>query len=174
MAEKYDNAKMEAFYNFISPYLKGERLLDIGCGSGRDIGFYLQKGFNVTGVDPAVKFLKICKLKYPNLKFYNSSLPDLKLPVKNFDVITLTAVWMHISRIFYTYSVKSLKKYLNKNGMVILSYSTDKREGFSYINPRFIQRKFLENGFVKMKENFSYDAMDRDVKWVTQIYAKIT
>ncbi|GAB6075102.1 class I SAM-dependent methyltransferase [Nautilia lithotrophica] len=174
MAEKYDNAEMNEFYNFISPYLKGKRLLDIGCGSGRDIGFYLQKGFEVVGIDPAVEFLKICKLKYQNLKFYNSSLPNLKLPVKNFDVIALTAVWMHIPRIFYTSSIKSLKRYLNKNGIVILSYSTNKREGFSYINPKFLQRKFLENGFVKMKENFSYDAMNRNIEWVTQIYAKIT
>jgi len=164
---------LKDFYEFITPYLKGKKLLDIGCGSGRDIEFYLKQGLEVVGVDPAFNFLKICKLKYPHLKFYNSSLPNLKLPIKNFDVITLTAVWMHISRIFYTYSIKSLKKYINKNGAVILSYSTNKREGFVYINPKFLQKKFLENGFKKVDEKGSFDGMNRNIRWLTQIYKKL-
>jgi ubiquinone/menaquinone biosynthesis C-methylase UbiE len=174
LAQKYEKADMKEFYEFITPYLKGEKLLDIGCGSGRDIGFYLKKGFKVAGVEPANEFLKMCKAKYPKLKFYDSLLQKLNIPEKNFDVVTVVAVWMHLKRIEYYNAIESIKKYLKKRGIVIVSYSANKREGFDYINPKYLRKRFTENGFKKVAEKIGGDAMERKIKWITQIYVKIT
>ena len=174
MAEKYDNADMSGFYEFITPYLKGKKLLDIGCGSGRDIEFYLKRGFKVTGVDPAESFLKICKTKYPKLKFFNSAIQNLQIPINNFDVISVAAVWMHLKRFEYYSAVKSIKIYLKKRGVLILSYSTNKRDGFDYINYRFLKWLFVKNGFVLKKQKITNDSLNRNIKWITQIYVKIT
>jgi len=81
----------------------------------------------------------------------------------------LDAYSKNILYLFY----KTLKKYINKNGTVILSYSTNKREGFVYINPKFLQKKFLENGFKKVDEKGSFDGMNRNIRWLTQIYKKL-
>ena len=165
---------MKVFYEFITPFLKGKKLLDIGCGSGRDIGFFLQKGFKVAGVDAAAEFLKICKMKYPKLKFYSSKIQKLNIPEKNFDVISIIAVWMHLKKGEYQNTIKSIKKYLKKNGVLIISYSTGRREGFEYINYRFLKGLFIKKGFCLKAQKITADSMNRNIKWITQIYVKIT
>jgi cyclopropane fatty-acyl-phospholipid synthase-like methyltransferase len=45
-------------------YVKGRRILDIGCGTGRH-ALYLQKerGFDVLGIDTSPLAIRICKLQ---------------------------------------------------------------------------------------------------------------
>jgi len=167
-------ADMKEFYEFITPFLKGKKLLDTGCGSGRDIEFYLQRGFKVVGVDAAAEFIKICKTKYPKLKFYNSKIQNLNIPEKSFDIISIVAVWMHLKRVEYYSAVNSIRKHLKKRGVLILSYSTNKRDGFEYINYRFLKGLFISSGFYLKAQKITNDSMNKNIKWITQIYVKIT
>jgi hypothetical protein len=36
-----------------------------------------------------------------------------------------------------------------------------------------LQKKFLENGFKKVDEKGSFDGMNRNIRWLTQIYKKL-
>ena len=162
---------MKEFYDFIFPYLKG-RILDIGCGSGRDVEFFSSLGFEIEGVEASKKFFAYCKKKYPGLKFYNETFPFFDLRRK-YDVITLVAVWMHLKKSFYLKAVKNLKKHLNEKGVVVLSYSANKREGFEFVNPKRLSYLFLREGFKKIDEKKFNDALKRDVVWITQIFEAI-
>lgn len=42
---------------------KSPKILDVGCGEGRDILFLLDKGYDVTGVDISAEAIKFCKAK---------------------------------------------------------------------------------------------------------------
>lgn len=46
----------DKFLGFLKP---GNRVLDFGCGSGRDIKYFLEKGFQVDAVDGAIEFVKL-------------------------------------------------------------------------------------------------------------------
>jgi 2-polyprenyl-3-methyl-5-hydroxy-6-metoxy-1,4-benzoquinol methylase len=51
---------------------KKVKLLDIGCGNGRDSYFFNKKGFHVTGIDISQKAIqKNSKNKIKNLSFKN-------------------------------------------------------------------------------------------------------
>ena len=53
------NADVTALYSHFEPLLKpAASILDLGCGSGRDSKYFLEKGFNVTAVDGSVEFCK--------------------------------------------------------------------------------------------------------------------
>jgi cyclopropane fatty-acyl-phospholipid synthase-like methyltransferase len=160
---------MREFYKLIIPYLKGKTLLDIGCGSCRDIDYFSSLGFECECIEPSKEFRKICLKKFPKLKIYDQKLPNIRIN-KKYDVITLIAVWMHLKKYEYEKVVKKIKRLLNENATVIISYSISKREGFEFINPKQIKYLFIKNGFDLKKEKIFKDSLNRKISWVTQIY----
>jgi 2-polyprenyl-3-methyl-5-hydroxy-6-metoxy-1,4-benzoquinol methylase len=77
------------------------RVLDIGAGTGRDAAGLAAMGHIVTAVEPTAELrMRAMKLHpSPRIEWLDDSLPDL--PVisgrgKTFDVVMLTAVWMHL------------------------------------------------------------------------------
>ncbi|WP_456488366.1 class I SAM-dependent methyltransferase [Caminibacter pacificus] len=169
LAKRYDSADMREFYEFIIPYLKGKTLLDIGCGSCRDVVFFTSLGFDVECVEPSIEFRKICSKKDSLIKIYNQKIPHIKLS-KKYDVVILIGVWMHLRKFYYVKAIENLKSLLKRKGVLILSFSTKKRDGFDSINPKNLKFLFLKNGFRLLKENISNDSLDRKIDWVTQVY----
>ncbi len=46
------NVSMQELYDQFEAYLKpGDKILDLGCGSGRDSRYFLSKGYDVVSVD---------------------------------------------------------------------------------------------------------------------------
>ena len=63
-------ASAEEFYPFTAgclPQLPGSRILDLGCGTGLELGYYYEKvpTAEVTGVDLAPGMLKRLRKKFP-------------------------------------------------------------------------------------------------------------
>ncbi|MDO4466881.1 MAG: class I SAM-dependent methyltransferase [Bacillota bacterium] len=40
-------------------YLEGEKILDFGCGSGRDSKYFLEQGYDVTACDGSIEMVKL-------------------------------------------------------------------------------------------------------------------
>jgi len=55
-------------YDFGFDGSKGEKLLDFGCGSGGNLRFYKEKGFNVYGVDISKIDIDRCEERMPDIK----------------------------------------------------------------------------------------------------------
>ena len=58
-APRYPHEQVVQFVrrNFVSPLTPGTQALDLGCGSGTEVGFLLQQGFDVTAVDASATAL---------------------------------------------------------------------------------------------------------------------
>ncbi len=74
--------------------------LDVGAGSGRDALWLSKLGWKVTAVEPAKNLLKIAK-KHTGIgvDWVNDRLPyldEVALLSSRYDLILLSAVWMHI------------------------------------------------------------------------------
>lgn len=46
----------ELFLKYLSP---GAKILDLGCGSGRDTKYFLQEGYDVIAVDGSIEMVKL-------------------------------------------------------------------------------------------------------------------
>lgn len=75
--------------------VKPLRLLDVGCGSGRTFGLYLEMQIpEVVGQDISAKALSICRERFPNLPYalFHGPIDDLAYEENYFDLIVSTRV----------------------------------------------------------------------------------
>ena len=77
------------------------RILDIGSGSGRDAAAFAEMGHSVVAVEPSAGLrLRAAELHHsPEIEWVDDSLPSLATLARrqgSFDVVMLTAVWMHL------------------------------------------------------------------------------
>jgi SAM-dependent methyltransferase len=77
------------------------RILDIGAGTGRDAAGFAAMGHRVTAVEPTAELRVKAKVLHPSpqIQWLDDSLPDLAHLHERgeiFDVVMLTAVWMHL------------------------------------------------------------------------------
>ena len=74
----------------------GERILDLGCGTGHLTAQIAESGAHVTGVDRSAEMVASARLKYPNLKFEISDARNLTFR-DEFDAVFSNATlhWIH-------------------------------------------------------------------------------
>jgi ubiquinone/menaquinone biosynthesis C-methylase UbiE len=68
----------------------GERVLDVGCGTGDHLLLFRRKGCDVTGIDPSPHMLKVAREKLGNrADFHQGCAEDLPFSDNEFDIVTL-------------------------------------------------------------------------------------
>lgn len=77
------------------------RVLDIGSGTGRDAAWFASRGHSVVAVEPtdAMRIPAMALHPSPRIDWLDDSLPDLAAlrgRRDTFDLVMLTAVWMHL------------------------------------------------------------------------------
>ena len=82
---------------------KGDRLLDVACGTGHHIE-YLKDHFNVEGLDISEEFLEIARERNPEIPFHAGDMIDFALD-RRFDVLTCL-----FSSIGYVKTVENLTR----------------------------------------------------------------
>jgi SAM-dependent methyltransferase len=77
------------------------RILDVGAGTGRDAAGFAALGHRVLAVEPtaALRIGAMARHPSPRIEWVDDSLPELATVLRrgeSFDVVMLTAVWMHL------------------------------------------------------------------------------
>ncbi len=108
-----------------------ESVLDIGCGSGRNLLYFLQKGYRVCGID--VDKLQIDLMKHivgsmPNSQshqFIEASAESLPLPSDAMDLVICSRVLHHLpSTESYEQSCLEMYRVLKPGGILYLSMNS--------------------------------------------------
>ena len=60
--------------------LNGKKVLDIGCGGGRDIPEFLKRGLQVEGIDYSKETIKKVKETFPEVTFHECDIRKMDLP----------------------------------------------------------------------------------------------
>ncbi len=68
-------------------HLNYQKILDVGCGYGRDSAYFTSHHHKVTGIDISHKGIKIARNCYPDIDFINGSIFELPFPDKSFDMV---------------------------------------------------------------------------------------
>jgi len=100
----------------------GNRVLDLGCGTGTLAQMCIERGAQVTGVDANSGMLEVAKRNSPSAKFLNISLSNLNenLEDESFDIILSTLAFSELTRAERLHVLKQIKRVLKKGGKVFI------------------------------------------------------
>ena len=101
------------------------RVLDIGSGTGRDAAWFASMGHRVVAVEPtdAMRLPAMALHPSPQIEWLNDSLPELALVRRRgerFDLVMLTAVWMHLDAQQRQRAVPNLAALVREGGTVVM------------------------------------------------------
>lgn len=126
IADYYSNARPQPWkeMEFLGRDLvkDGDRVLDLGCGSGRFYETMKEKNIEYIGVDNSKRFVEIARKRYPKLKFLLADTANLPFPDNYFDKVYAVALFHHIPSERYRIQVlKEAKRILKKSGLLVLT-----------------------------------------------------
>lgn len=157
----------------------GQTILDIGAGNGRDAQWLNERGCEVVAVEPA-DALRTLGVKQTSSKIHwlNDQLPELRKVFElgvRFDVILLSAIWMHIPVGERERCFRKLCNLLSPNGIIVISLRfgefTDGRNSYSVSAEELnlFTKKFALT--TELCSEVSIDELGRsDVRWQTLVF----
>lgn len=163
------------------------RILDVGCGSGRDLAAFAEEGWDVQGIEPVEAFRAIAVRNYPDLKgkILKGALPnDIPDSLGSFDIIHCSAVLMHLEIEELFNSIFTVRNLLRPAGVAHFSFCPDRPgidsgnrspEGrlFNPVNPDQLKAVLTRAGFSIVSEERSGDGMRREgIQWISLIARK--
>ena len=173
LTNKYNSVDFRIIQKSISIYLIGyTRILEVGCGSGRDANYLINNGFEVIGIDGSEEMLKKAEGSYPKLKgkLIKAILPDEFPDFENkFEGAYSIAMLMHLDAMGIDKVLKKLNATLFLGSPVYISVSgkrdiDDDRYFIDFSKNDWIST-FKQNGFIINDILESQDATNRDVIW---------
>lgn len=135
--------------NFLRSIKKGGKILDLGCGSGRDSLEFIKRGYKVTAVDCSKEIANMAS-KIIGQQVICSKFEDLKLEEK-FDGIWACASLLHVNRKDIINVIKNISLNLKEDGIFYMSFKYGEDE---YIdeNERYFNC-YTEKTFKEMIED---------------------
>jgi SAM-dependent methyltransferase len=102
------------------------RVLDIGSGTGRDAAWFAAMGHRVVAVEPTDELRTPAMALHPSplIEWLNDSLPNLSVLLtrgENFDVVMLSAVWMHLDEQQRRHAMPKVASLIGGGGVMIMS-----------------------------------------------------
>lgn len=102
------------------------RVLDIGAGTGRDAAGFAALGHRVVAVEPTEEMRRGAMTLHPSplIEWLDDHLPDLarlRARDEEFDVVMLTAVWMHLDEQQRRRAIPNLAALVRSGGVVAMT-----------------------------------------------------
>jgi cyclopropane fatty-acyl-phospholipid synthase-like methyltransferase len=134
--EGTQSADMSAQYRFFLNHLTpGGKLLDLGCGSGRDSAYFSSLGFDVTAIDGSEELCKRVKTLY-GINAHCVKFEDLSFD-SEFDAVWACASLLHVSKADMPSILRKVSKALKLDGILYASFkygNTERINGGRFFN----------------------------------------
>lgn len=160
------------------------RILDAGCAWGRDSKLFVERGYDVTGIDLSEGFLVEALKRVLNAKFINMDLRAMDFPDNSFEGIWACASLLHLTLADIQKVLNDFFRILSPGGTVFLhvkrglgdnlgtrSQTVEGERFFVYLEPEQLNGMAESAGFSIVEtylfsERERYGSQRRDMWWV--------
>ena len=171
------NVSMQELYDQFEAYLKpGDKILDLGCGSGRDTRYFLSKGYGVVSVDGSKAMCNMAET-YIGKKVRNITFEKLDYD-NEFDAVWACASLVHVDIGEITDVLFRIQRALKKKGILYASWKYGKGERienqkyYADYDEESINSLFSDASMKVVKIWISDDNLIRASKWLNVIGEK--
>ena len=126
---KYNFEKLLQFQlsKFIS-LLPGKKVLDVGCGMGRDVAYFMEEKLDVIGIDLSEKMIEEAKKRVKKGKFKIMDFRKTDFKDGSFDGVWSMAGFIHVSKTEMPKLLKEMNRILKKDGIIYIAIKEGKGE----------------------------------------------
>jgi ubiquinone/menaquinone biosynthesis C-methylase UbiE len=117
----FQNITQYQLIQFISHLPKDAKVLDIGCGSGKDTAYLTEEGYDVTGIDYSPEMIEEAKSRVPEGKFKVMDMRTLEFDNESFDGIWCLASFFHIPKEKALKVLKGFRDVLKAEGVMYIA-----------------------------------------------------
>ena len=127
LVDSYESVVFDELYRPLLELLPTEgQAIDIGAGTGRDAAALARRGFRVHAVEPTAELRAHGQHLHPDPKivWVDDSLPDLArvhAGGERFDLILMTAVWMHLDESERAHALPRIADLLARGGRLFMT-----------------------------------------------------
>jgi len=180
LTDQYESLSFEEVHADLIDMLPapGATVLDVGSGSGRDAAWLAAHGYDVVAVEPSEAMLAHARERHSTSKVHwlLDSLPDLvnvrRLGL-SFDLIILSAVWMHIPPTARERALRKLATLLAPKGRIAISLrlgTPDAERAMHTVSLPELSRLAQQFGLRIVRTTDSHDKLGRgDVSWTNVV-----
>jgi len=185
IASDYNARNLDHFwvneFNFFKSIVDGKKIIDLGCGAGRDGIVFTENGFNYTGIDASLGMLKIARKRVPKGKFQQMDFSKTNFPNRTFDSFWASASFLHIPKKDISRVLQEAKRITKKGGVGFISVKekTEMDEGmineekyggldryFSFYTQQEFKELLEQNGFSVIKMTTHTEKDKRKTNWL--------
>jgi len=142
----------EQAQKFLGMLPRPAKIIDIGCGPGRDAKIFSAMNLDVVGIDFSSKMIEVAKENLPSCSFHVMDIESLKFPPETFNGAWANCSLLHIPK-------KNIPRVLHK------IYQILKQKGFLYISVKqnsideILAQDFRYGGLEKFWSFFEQDEL---------------
>jgi 2-polyprenyl-3-methyl-5-hydroxy-6-metoxy-1,4-benzoquinol methylase len=109
----------DAYHRFLEILPEGSRILDAGCGSGRDSKYFVDQGLDVVAFDASEKMVNHAR-EYAGVKVEKLRFDQLQY-TEEFDGVWACASLLHVRKVEFVSTFQNLVNALKSSGVIYVS-----------------------------------------------------
>lgn len=165
----------EPMRRFTAHLPKGAKILDLGCGPGRDVVRFREFGYQTYGADLSVGMLQEATQRIGNKGLLNCDMCHLSVSDESFDGVWLCASLLHLSKKQAILALGEIRRIIRKGGALYVSVQLGRGETwtkqfgeryFSYYQPEELAELVRKAGF-EVRER--WEVLGGEKEWINLI-----
>ena len=176
LADRYEAVSPERLHGWLADLLPSRpaAVLDVGAGSGRDAEWLAYKGHEVVAVEPSSRLRTMARELHNDtrIQWISDSLPGLERTFRSglaFDVILVSAVWMHVAPADRARAFRKLITLLKPGGVLAITLRHGPAETGRKLHPvsaAEVKSLARDHGAFVERETMADDLLGRrEIRW---------